>query len=759
MKEKDFNFIFEKQKYLHNSMSFNEISHKINIGENKKYFSKKLAFSTLVLSLLLLFMLTGISVYLVKEERMEYTQAVAFFKKNDLILADLTKAEIKEVYNDITTEKFENQLTKEVIINSIIDKLEEYNIDASILELSNIKNIWREWEDIVYEESKNITLRLVFDNKTEELRVRKSTSLMLKQIEEEYYDKIIGCYYDQEYKNKYDGNILETDTTLYFKTIKTGSLVLDENLVNEIKYDILNQDYFPIIESNPTGFLYGVYGETAVFIINTDNKTMKVRDINGYMFTSINEWYIYAWNNHKIYNLENFNEILNNNVLTLENLNDIYEVHTECIKYGYDKVRKFYNIEVTEKDFELVVTVDKTNILINNTIKVTASLKNLTDRDIKIKLGHAYYESIEDTFLIKSSGPKIPLDFYIGNLGGDKKEVIFKANEIITIEKEFFYDDYGKYQVGSYAHFYVNEDFATYIEIKSKVQEIIVDYEGIGGYFYGKVVYYDSLKSYKSNSINIYIDNYKYKDYTFKEVKLKRDFFENTILNFNNLYLSELNNCEEIYYALQSTSAGLEFGYYLFKTKDKTYLFYATYQESEGYNLINGYQINKVSKREMEENAIFYTNADKSDFRFMNDNSLVIYDSKNENIGLDLKKYFYGTIDIDYLKENYYVLCYKRYEAAYTKWYHIDYTSIWFVNGKELVIKLNNDVEREYIVYDSSSNQGTIVYPANTFYDIVLIPKKFKNIVEEVDDSKCRIEYHFCNQNYSSSSINIKYIE
>ena len=124
MKEKDFNFIFEKQKDLHNSMSFNEISHKINISENKKYFSKKLAFSTLVLCLLLLFMLTGISVYLVKEERMEYTHAVAFFKKNDLILADLTKAEIKEVYNDIATEKFENQLTKEVIINSIIDKLE-----------------------------------------------------------------------------------------------------------------------------------------------------------------------------------------------------------------------------------------------------------------------------------------------------------------------------------------------------------------------------------------------------------------------------------------------------------------------------------------------------------------------------------------------------------------------------------------------------------------------------------------------------------
>ena len=101
MKEKDFNFIFEKQKDLHNSMSFNEISHKINIGENKKYFSKKLAFSTLVLSLLLLFMLTGISVYLVKEERMEYTQAVAFFKKNDLILADLTKAEIKEQIEEI----------------------------------------------------------------------------------------------------------------------------------------------------------------------------------------------------------------------------------------------------------------------------------------------------------------------------------------------------------------------------------------------------------------------------------------------------------------------------------------------------------------------------------------------------------------------------------------------------------------------------------------------------------------------------------
>jgi len=759
MKENEFNFLFESQKDLHSTIIYDDIRPKIIIKENKKYFAKRITFTTVMLSVLLLFLLTSVSIYLVREERTEYRQAIAFFEKNELVTNNLSKQEIKIVYVDITTGKFENDLTKNVILNSINNKAEEYNIDTSIFDFLNLENIWAEWKEIVYEESKNITLTLVFEDVVEELRIRKSSSLMLKQIPEKYFDKIIGCYYDKDFKNKYNGEILDNNTILYFKMLRTGSLIIDEQLTNIIKEDILNQTEIPVNNDSPLGFLYGVYGETAVYFININNTKWKTKKIKGYVFSNESEWYIYAWNNGNIYNLENFDELLSKDILSIDSLNDIYEIHLECQKYGYENFRKFYGIEVSENDFELTVNVDKTNILINDKIKVTTVFKNLTDRDLKIKLGHATYESIEDTILTQSCGPTGQLNFYFNSLGGTKKEVILKANQVITIEEELLFDDYGKYKVGAFVHFYVNEDYDTYIAIKSNVKEVLVDYEGIGGQYYGEIVYYNSPKDYKSKNIDILINNYSYKEYSFEKIEFLGEFFGNVALTSDKLYLQELCTYEEIYYASQSSSGNIELGYYLFRLEEKTYLFYASYTEEMGYHIYHGYKINKISKKEIDEHVIYYTNADKTDFKFMETKSTCVFDPKNQNINFDLEKYFKGSFDINYLKENYYVFCNKRFEKGYTQWYHIDYTNVWYVDKNTLVLKLVNDVtweERQSDLKDSNeeTNESYIAY-----YDIILVPRKYKDIIESTNQSKYSIQYFYCDHFYSGTTSDLNYID
>ena len=61
----------------------------------------------------------GIGTYTYAAEAKEYHDAIKFFNDYDLSTRGLTRAEIKKIYRDITTESFSYTKTAEVIANSL----------------------------------------------------------------------------------------------------------------------------------------------------------------------------------------------------------------------------------------------------------------------------------------------------------------------------------------------------------------------------------------------------------------------------------------------------------------------------------------------------------------------------------------------------------------------------------------------------------------------------------------------------------------
>ena len=66
-----------------------------------------------------LLLLVGCGTYAVKEEAKEYNAALEFFSQYKLSTEGLTRAEIKKVYRDITTESFSYDKTFEVVMDSM----------------------------------------------------------------------------------------------------------------------------------------------------------------------------------------------------------------------------------------------------------------------------------------------------------------------------------------------------------------------------------------------------------------------------------------------------------------------------------------------------------------------------------------------------------------------------------------------------------------------------------------------------------------
>ncbi|MBO5228307.1 MAG: hypothetical protein J6B39_04870, partial [Lachnospiraceae bacterium] len=76
-------------------------------------------------------------------EAKEYNAAVSFFNDYGLSTEGLSRGEIKAVYKDIKTERFEYSKTAEVIAMSITDsQVEGYEIMQSIVSPEDVENLW-----------------------------------------------------------------------------------------------------------------------------------------------------------------------------------------------------------------------------------------------------------------------------------------------------------------------------------------------------------------------------------------------------------------------------------------------------------------------------------------------------------------------------------------------------------------------------------------------------------------------------------------
>lgn len=122
----------------------NGIFQKYNSKKNSKIFHfSKMAFASIVL--IMFIFIVGLSTYAIKVDAKEYKNAVEFFEANELSLEGLTRYEIKEIYTDITTNKFKYQKTGGVIVESIKSKLPGYSIEIENISSSELNCVWELW--------------------------------------------------------------------------------------------------------------------------------------------------------------------------------------------------------------------------------------------------------------------------------------------------------------------------------------------------------------------------------------------------------------------------------------------------------------------------------------------------------------------------------------------------------------------------------------------------------------------------------------
>lgn len=134
----------------------NEIYQKFNNKKNtRKIYFPKIAFVSIVL--IMFISIIGLSTYAIKVEVKEYQNAVDFFEANELSLDGLTRYEIKEIYKDITTNKFEYKKTGEVIVESIKSKVPGYSIEIDNVSSSELTSVWELWDKLRKQEANPIT--------------------------------------------------------------------------------------------------------------------------------------------------------------------------------------------------------------------------------------------------------------------------------------------------------------------------------------------------------------------------------------------------------------------------------------------------------------------------------------------------------------------------------------------------------------------------------------------------------------------------
>lgn len=126
-----------------------------NKRSTKKFYFSKLAFVSTVL--IMFISIIGLSTYAIKVEAKEYQNAVEFFKANELSLDGLTRYEIKEIYKDITTNKFEYKKTGEIIVESIKSKVPGYSIEIDNASSSELISVWELWDKLRKQEENPIT--------------------------------------------------------------------------------------------------------------------------------------------------------------------------------------------------------------------------------------------------------------------------------------------------------------------------------------------------------------------------------------------------------------------------------------------------------------------------------------------------------------------------------------------------------------------------------------------------------------------------
>lgn len=244
MKKIEIDFLKQGQKDIQDSMSFDEIKDKIHIEETherKQSVGKRMWNYGIVLVLTMV--VIGLSIHTIHVEAKEYQQAVAFFQNYQLKTDGLTKAEMKKVYRDVTTNTFQYEKTGEVILESIQTHVSGYEISTEQITSGYLKSVWAYWNQI-HETNQNNQKGIHYEingeyKKQANGEIHMDQCVFTKWIDgEELWHIQLKQFYVTNYQVYPDQIILYGDNVLFkSSTEKTDSYVAALNHTGELLWE------------------------------------------------------------------------------------------------------------------------------------------------------------------------------------------------------------------------------------------------------------------------------------------------------------------------------------------------------------------------------------------------------------------------------------------------------------------------------------------------------------------------------------------
>lgn len=339
--------------------------------------------------------------------------------------------------------------------------------------------------------------------------------------------------------------------------------------------------------------------------------------------------------------------------------------------------------------------------------------KKLSEEEIKKLVDYTHYFGCYKSqyVFLKINDTNEHTSFIIG-------QYVFALNDSFEI---FLYSDKKVSLEEGYNQKLIDDE--DILDIYNKFYEAVKDElnifynQVIDGHYKGKSVYDSPSMPVTNIKKNVFIEDMKYDNKSLELVTLKEDFFKNANFSNEQKYLEQLQNAPIKYYIKTFTSDnGLEDGYYIFVMNFKIYWFWVSYNENTQYTINRGFELTPISEEDLLNEAIstVYPRDDKLiDILMENKTTAIMFDPKSDVYPVEYDETFKLEYNIDFILENYYVLCYENCEPVYTKTKYSYYDNLVIEDNK---IIIDN-------IYNLSTNDVSPVCEVCIFYSVIFIPK------------------------------------
>ena len=133
------------------------------------------------------------------------------------------------------------------------------------------------------------------------------------------------------------------------------------------------------------------------------------------------------------------------------------------------------NYVYQESDFSLVITVDKTEVRVGDTVKVTATLTNLSGKGISIQMPRSYIKKTNDLIMMGVFRETSDYFFCLDDVkGGYRKKIRLKKDTEIQNKMEFQIEELMGYEAAAEVYFYAESNYHKFIKIAAKPIKILV---------------------------------------------------------------------------------------------------------------------------------------------------------------------------------------------------------------------------------------------------------------------------------------------